>query len=356
MRKGVITGKGVRDGLLLVSSLSLLAPSRGWAHQAPAATIDPTLTAFFSAWSFRADVMLVLMVVAAAYTCGWWRLSSRGHWSTARGWRPAACLTGLMALGLALLSPIDRFASMLFTLHMVQHLLLIMVAAPLLLLADPLPTVLWALPRRTRRRVGRLFSREAAVRQVLWILTWMPVAWLVFMGNLWSWHHPAAYQAALRHEVIHDLEHLTFFGTALLFWWPIINPAPRVHGRIHPGHPTLPILYLMTATAQNVVLGALIALPQRVLYPFYAAAPRLWGLNPLSDQALGGGIMWVAAHMYLLPILLIVARMLSEEERATREREAVEHRQDSSAHRPSPTSWAGMPPVPSAQRDGVCEK
>jgi putative membrane protein len=315
MRKGVITGKGVRDGVLLVSSLSLLAPSRGWAHQAPAAALDPTLTAFFSAWSFRADVMLVLMVLAVAYTCGWWRLSRRGHWRTARGWQSAAYLTGLMVLGLALLSPIDRFASLLLTLHMGQHLLLIMVAAPLVLLADPLPTFLWALPRRTRHRIGRLFSRDAAVRQVLWILTWMPVAWLVFVGHLWAWHHPVAYQAALRHEIIHDLEHLTFFGTALLFWWPIINPAPRVHGRIHPGHPTLHILYLMTAAAQTVVLGALIALPERVLYPFYTAAPRLWGLTPLNDQALGGGIMWVSAHMYLLPILLVVARLLAEEER-----------------------------------------
>jgi putative membrane protein len=315
MRKGVITGKGVRDGVLLVSSLSLLAPSRGWAHQTPAAALDLTLTACFSAWSLRGDVMLVLMVVAAAYTCGWWRLSSRGHRGPAHGWQPAAYLTGLTVLGLALLSPIDRFASMLFTLHMVQHLLLIMVAAPLLLLADPLSTFLWALPRRTRYRVGRLFSREGAVRQVLWILTWMPVAWLVFVGTLWAWHHPVAYQAALRHEVIHDLEHLTFFGAALLFWWPIINPAPRVHGCLHPGHPSLHILYLMTAAAQNVVLGALLALPQRVLYPFYAAAPRLWELSPLNDQALGGGIMWVSAHMYLLPILLVVARLLAEEER-----------------------------------------
>jgi putative membrane protein len=315
MRKSVITGQGVKDGLLLVSSLSLLAPSRGWAHQAPIAVRDLTLMGFLTSWNFRAEVMLVLMVVAAAYTCGWWRLSSRGHWRTARGWQPAAYLTGLMVLGLALLSPIDRFASTLFTLHMVQHLLLVMVAAPLLLLADPLPAVLWALPRRTRHRLGRLLRREAAVRQVLWSLTLMPVAWLVFMGTLWAWHHPAAYQAALRHEVIHDLEHLTFFGTALLFWWPIINPAPRVHGRIYHGHPTFHILYLMTAAAQNVVLGALIALPQRVLYPFYTTVPRLWGLSPLNDQALGGGIMWVAAHMYLLPILLVVARLLAEEER-----------------------------------------
>jgi putative membrane protein len=299
----------------LLLSLSLLVPSRGWAHQAPAAVRDPPLVAFLTSWNFRADVMLIVAVLAVAYTYGWQRLCSRGYQGTARGWQPASYLTGLMIVGLALLSPIDRFASVLFTLHMVQHLLLMMVAAPLLLLADPVPAFLWVLPRRTRHRIGRLLSRDAAVRRGLWALTWMPVAWLVFVGNLWAWHYPAAYQAALQHEFIHDVEHLAFFGTALLFWWPVINPAPRVHGRLHPGHPTLHILYLTTAAAQSVALGALIALPERVLYPFYTAAPRLWGLSPLNDQALGGGIMWVSAHMYLLPILLVVARLLKEEER-----------------------------------------
>jgi cytochrome c oxidase assembly factor CtaG len=292
---------------------------------------DPPLAAFLTSWNFRAEVMLIVAVSAVAYTYGWQRLRNRGYQGTACGWQPASYLTGLMIVGLALLSPIDRFASMLFTLHMVQHLLLIIVAAPLLLLADPLPTFLWALPRPIRHKVGRLLRRDAVGRKGFWAVTWMPVAWLVFVGNLWAWHYPAAYQAALRHEFIHDLEHLAFFGTALLFWWPIINPAPRVHGRLHPGHPTLHILYLVTAAAQSVALGAVIALPGRVLYPFYAVALRLWGLSPLNDQALGGGIMWVSAHMYLLPILLVVARLLKEEERAQ--------------------SWAGVGHAPQAHQD-----
>jgi putative membrane protein len=317
---------------------------------------EPPLTSLFASWHLRIDVILVVTTLAGGYTFGWWRLRNRGRLVPGHRWQPALYVTGLAAVGLALLSPIDRWASVLFTMHMVQHLLLIMIAAPLLLLANPLPAFLWAMPRRSRQRVGRLLGRDGIMRQALWALTWMPVAWLVFMANLWAWHHPAAYQAALRHDIIHDLEHLAFFGTALLFWWPLINPAPKVHGRIHAGFPSSHLLYLAAAAGQHILLGALLALPERVLYPFYAAAPHLWGLSPLHDQALGGGIMWVGAHMYLLPILLIVARMLSEEERATREREAAEHRQDSSAHRPSPTSWAGMPPVPSAQRDGVCEK
>jgi putative membrane protein len=191
-----------------------------------------------------------------------------------------------MVLCVALLSPIDRLAGVLFSMHMVQHLLLMMVAAPLLLCANPLPVFLWALPYRARHRLGRLLSRDAMVRSGLRALPWMPLAWPVFVVNLWAWHHPAIYQVALRHDRIHDLEHLAFFGTALLFWWPIINPAPWVRGRIHPG---LQLVYLMAATGQNILLGAVIALTRRVLYPCYLTPPRLWGLSALNDQALGGG-------------------------------------------------------------------
>jgi putative membrane protein len=259
------SGKGTRDRLALFLSLSPLGPSTAWAHNGPAAVIDPTRRALLTAWSFRADVMLVMVVLTVVYTSGWWRLRNKGCCDTRRSWQAALYLGGLMVLCVALLSPIDRLAGALFLMHMLQHLLLMMVAAPLLLCANPLPVFLWALPRRARHRLGRLLSRDAMVRSGLRALPWMPLAWPVFVVNLWAWHHPAIYQVALRHDRIHDLEHLTFFGTALLFWWPIINPAPWVRGRIHPG---LQLVYLMVATGQNIRLGAVIALTRRVLYPF----------------------------------------------------------------------------------------
>ncbi|MBI4641615.1 MAG: cytochrome c oxidase assembly protein [Candidatus Tectomicrobia bacterium] len=309
----------MRYGLVLILFFSLLAPSAVWAHKA-SAEIDPAFTGFLTSWGFRADVGLVVAVLASTCTAGWWRLRNKGRRDTGRRWQLILYLTGLVVVCLALLSPIDHFATELFTMHMVQHLLLTMIAAPLLLLANPLPIFLWGLPQRIRHRIGRLLSRDAVVRQGVWVLTSMPVAWLVFVVNLWAWHHPAAYQAALQNNLIHDLQHLTFFGTALLFWWPIINPAPKLHGRIYPG---FQIVYLIAATGQNTLLGALIALPERVLYPFYAAVPRLWGLSPLDDQAFAGGIMWVMGHMYLLPILLVIARALGDEERVTRQRESA---------------------------------
>jgi cytochrome c oxidase assembly factor CtaG len=284
---------------------------------------DPTLTALLTAWSWRPEVLLVLAALGSAYTLGWWRLRNAAHRRGPRGWRLVAYLSGLVALTVALLSPIHQLASRLFTAHMIQHLLLTMVAAPLLLLGNPLPSCLWGLPRWGRRAAGRLLTRNAAFRKALWALTQMPVAWLVYVGTLWAWHLPAAYEAALSHHVIHDAEHVTFFGTALLFWWPVIEPAPRLHRRIHPG---FGIVYLLAATGQNTLLGALIALPEQVLYPYYTSPPHLFGLRPLDDQALAGGLMWTSGHMYLLPILLVVARILRHEERETRQRQAARRR------------------------------
>jgi cytochrome c oxidase assembly factor CtaG len=203
---------------------------------------------------------------------------------------------------------------------MVQHELLIMVAAPLLLLADPLPIILWGLPRRFRLAVRHLLGRNALTRQLLRGATWMPVAGGLFVVNLWAWHVPAAYEAALRNHLLHHLEHLSFFGTAVLFWWPIINPAPRLHGNLAYG---FRILYILAATFQTVALGFAIAVTERVLYPSNTAVPGFLQLSPLDDQAFGGAIMSEGGGMFLIPLLVLVARWLDEEERGTRLRESI---------------------------------
>ncbi len=271
-------------------------------------------------WNWRSDVILVAAVMGILYATGWWRLRKRGS-RTATKWQLALYLGGLATVCLALISPIDSLASVLFLVHMIQHELLTMIAAPLLLLANPLPAFLWALPRRPRHRIGRVLTRGALLRRGLRAVTWMPVAWFVFVGNLWAWHHPAAYQAALRSDPIHDIEHLAFFGTALLFWWPVINPAPRVRGHIHYG---LRILYVFLAAGQDTLLAGLIGLADRVLYPYYTAAPGLGGLSPLDDQAWGGVIMWVTGStIYTTAILLLVAKAFDHEAQVPRLREAT---------------------------------
>src|SRR5262249_29347319 len=248
---------------------------------------------------------------------GWWQLHrTRRARGAAPGWRLVAYLTGLTSVVLALCSPLEVLAELSFTAHMVQHELLLMVAPPLLLLGAPFPVILWALPLSLRRRVGALVARPGPFRRTLRTLTWMPVAGALYTVSIWGWHHPVAYEAALRHPVLHDLEHLSFFGAAVLFWWPVVNPAPRFH-RLRTGMAYgARIGYLIVATAQNTLLGAALGLSERVPYPSYAAAPRLFAdWNPVDDQAFGGGVMWSGSHMFLLALLILLHRAMDTEGR-----------------------------------------
>ncbi|MFQ5873830.1 MAG: cytochrome c oxidase assembly protein [Dehalococcoidia bacterium] len=290
------------------------------AHEPEIPVTHPTLKAFLLSWNWRPDVIGIVATLGAVYALGWWRLWKQGA-RVARKWQLALYLTALVATSLALLSPIDTYGSFLFFMHMIQHELLMMVAVPLLLLADPLPVILWGLPRNLRRGIGHLLIRGAFFRRVLRALTWMPASWLLYVITLWVWHYPPMYQASLQNEFVHDAEHLSFFLTAILFWWPIVNPAPRVHGYISYG---FRIAYVVLAALQNTLLAALIALTERVLYPYYVTTPRLWGLTPLGDQITGGLIMWIpGGMMYVITALVLVARMLDHEVQITRQREAM---------------------------------
>lgn len=263
-------------------------------------------------WNWRVDILLVLLLAAGLYLRGWLRLRRQAEGAaTVPGL--ALYLGGIAALVAALVSPVDRLASERLSMHMVQHVLLLM-AAPLgILLANPFAAVVWGLPAFVRDRFAALFREGRPGRSALSALTFMPVAWTLYVANLWAWHHPVLYQAALRHWWLHDLEHGLFFAAAALFWWPIANAAPL----FRPGRPLgARVVYLLAATLQNTLLGMAIALPERILYPFYGALPVLEALTPIQDQALGGGIMWVSGHMYLLPLLALVARRLIAEDDA----------------------------------------
>jgi cytochrome c oxidase assembly factor CtaG len=270
--------------------------------------MDPILTA----WEWRPVVVLVLGAAGAVYVTGWRRLRARGAASVPR-WRLACYLAGLGTIALALLSPVSVYSGVLLSAHMLQHQLLVMVAVPLLLLADPMSAVLWGLPHSARRRVGATLRAGTPARHVLRALTWMPVAGLVYVVTLSAWHVPRAYQASLGNSTLHDIQHLSFFATGILFWWPIVNPAPRLHRLTSGLGYGFRIGYVILATAHNTLLGAVIALAERVLYPAYAAAPRLFGLSPLDDQGLAGGIMWSGGHMYLIAILILLNQAMGAE-------------------------------------------
>src|SRR5262249_38208765 len=167
----------------------------------------------------KVALAFALLCVGTLYGRGWRHLGRVGH--PPPRWRLALYELGLVAIAAALLSPIDDLADELFPVHMVQHLLLTMLAAPLVLLGNPLPGVLWGVPRSVRRWVASPLTTGARFRIALGVLTSLPVAWLVYVTDLWAWHMPLLYQLALRHEAVHVVEHAAFFTTSLLFWWPI---------------------------------------------------------------------------------------------------------------------------------------
>ena len=277
--------------------------------------MDPTIQAVLLSWNWRPDVLTVVAVCAVTYVTGWWQLRQR-HPLVVPGWRLAVYLGGLAVVVMALVSPIDALGSLLFTAHMAQHELLTMVAPPLLLLGNPLAIALWAVPAAVRPRAGRLLLPAAWLRRALWALTLMPVAWVAYVATVWGWHHPSAYGASLRSDVVHDAQHLSFFLVALLFWWPIVDPAPRLHGH---RHQALRLAYVVPAAFQSQALGfVFVFISSRVLYPHYLAVPRVLGLTPLQDQVSAGLLMMeFEGLVYLGVVLLLVAGFLRHEERTT---------------------------------------
>lgn len=263
-------------------------------------------------WTTAPSVLLPLVAVSALYARG-----IRALWARAgkgRGvprWRAACFAAGVVALVVALVSPVDAAGEVLFSAHMVQHLLLVLVAAPLLVLGAPERTVLWAFSPVARRRLAATFSR--AGRLVASLARPGPAV-AVATGALWMWHVPALYDLAIRHEGAHALEHSAFLGTALLFWWSLLHMrtlrADAANG--------MRLLALFAMVLQGSLLGALITFASVPLYASHALIPPAWGLAPLEDQQLAGVIMWVPpAALYLGVAAYLVLRWLQGAESRT---------------------------------------
>jgi cytochrome c oxidase assembly factor CtaG len=265
----------------------------------------------------------------------------RGCW---HGGQPAAFLGGLTAIYLALASPIEPFAALLLVVHMVQHLLLMMVAAPLLWLGAPLLPLLRGLPRPVRVFWAAPFLSSPSLRRLFRRLTHPLTALLLFIAATWIWHAPAVYDRALRSSGWHYLQHVCFLSMALLFWYPVVRPYPA-RPRWSPWL-LLPVLLL--ADLSNTVLSALLTFSDRVLYPYYAEVPRLGGLSVVEDQSAAGVLMWVPGSVaFLLPLFGIGIGLLSGrgEDKETRRQGDKETR--SAGSRVSlPLVAPARPPVP----------
>jgi putative membrane protein len=249
----------------------------------------------WQAWNLAPPVVLGIALAASTYAVGVGALRRNGH-GPGR-WRVLCFYAGLVVVVGSLVSPLDALSSTLFSAHMVQHLLLILLAAPLLVLGAPVVPVMMAMPR-TVRRISRSIERtpvvDAASRAVM-----NPVVVLALHSiALWAWHLPSPYQAAVRDDGLHGLEHVTFVATAMLFWALVIGSRRR--RRL--GHGPAILLTFVTAL-QSAALGVVLTFASTVLYPVHAGQTEAWGLNALEDQQLAGAIMWIPTGIVYLGVM-----------------------------------------------------
>jgi cytochrome c oxidase assembly factor CtaG len=258
-------------------------------------------------WSFDPLIITGIVLLAVAYVRGLQRLWSRGRGRGITVLQSASFAAGIAVLVAALVSPLDRLSSSLFSAHMIQHLLLILVAAPLLVAGSAGTAIGLALPLPARRTV-RGWEHNSWTRSVTEVLTRPVPVLLLHLTALYLWHLPVLYQAALANDAVHALEHACFFGTAWLFWWLIIDEK----GRRKLGNGAA-VLFVFIAGVASGALGALLTFAPSALYPIQALGARAWGLTPLQDQQLAGLIMWVPAGVvYVLAAAVLFLRWMSE--------------------------------------------
>jgi putative membrane protein len=253
-------------------------------------------------------VTAALFAVALIYHCGWVRLRAVLPTVPSRGW-PYAFVGGLFALWVAIESPLAALDEELLSVHMAQHLLLSAVAAPLILLGAPALPLLYGVPRRLRLRNGLAWLiRSHAVRALGRVLVRPAICWSVAIATFVGWHTPPLFQLGLRSEGWHAVEHASFFGSGLLFWWPVVQPWPSA-----PKWPRWSVpLYLFAATLPCDGLSAFLAFSDRVVYPAYRAAPQHFGLSALQDQECAGALMWLCVTIaYAIPAAIVTTGLLS---------------------------------------------
>jgi putative membrane protein len=271
---------------------------RGWGELARAWDLDPAAAALLAMW----------IAVYSAGVARAWRAGGVG-----RGLRvgEVACFAGgLLALAVAQISPLHPWGNALFSAHMSQHELLMLVAAPLLVQGRPFVALLRALPADVARASSR-WTRTTPWRALWGVLVHPLGAWSIHAAALWVWHAPVLFEAARRSELVHAAQHASFLGSALLFWWSALRAGP------HATRYGAAVLFLFTTALHSGLLGALLAFSDTAWYPSYRESAEAWGLTALDDQRLGGLIMWIpACALYLGAGVAMCAAWLRESQRS----------------------------------------
>ena len=288
-------------------ALFLAGPGAVLAHGTGAPA--PSVPSVLLAWRFEPLVISMLLVVAGVYLWAARRVDRAHPHNRQPARRTWLFLAGLGAIGVALLSPIEAYEGAMFSVHMVQHMLLELVAAPLLLAGGPITLALRVSTPAVRRALLAVLQSR-----VMHALSFPVIAWVLFAAVNWGWHFSVLYDQALENQALHYFQHFTFLSAALLFWWPALGVDPSPWRLPHP----VRLLYLFMAMPQNSFLGVALLQATTVLYPHYLTNARDWGLSPLEDQQLGGVIMWVVGDLaFLAGMAIVVILWMRHEERRT---------------------------------------
>ncbi|MET4036622.1 putative membrane protein [Bradyrhizobium sp. JR7.2] len=285
----------------------LLASGAAHAHELP-----PNVSG--ARWTLDPWIVLPLIVFGFTYGVGAFvLLKQRARGPSAGLWQVVACTAGWLSLTAALLSPLHWLGERLLSFHMIEHEILMAVSAPLLVIARPVGTLLWSLPRRVRLSVGR-WMRLPATDAVWGFLSAGLTATILHGMAIWGWHAPLLFDAAVSNLVLHRLQHLSFFLTAVLFWWSVFRRSETGAAAWH----------VFITMLHSSVLGALMALAPHLLYREQQAAAAEWGLTPLEDQQLAGIIMWVpAGTIYAGAALALIALWIRRAAKQTERSDAI---------------------------------
>jgi cytochrome c oxidase assembly factor CtaG len=237
-----------------------------------------------TSWTFDPWVVVPLATFGLLYGVGAIRLARRSRRPRGLHFRGLAGWVGLLTLAGALISPLHWLGEHLFTFHMIEHEIVMAVSAPLIVLARPVGLLLWGLPKRARRGLGAAMRTPLITRSWDWC-TGATSATVIHGVAIWGWHLPFLFDAAVTNTAMHRLQHLSFFATAILFWWAVVWKSEHGASAWH----------LFVTMVHTSILGALMALAPRVLYIAQTQTAGAWGLTPLEDQQLAGMIMWVPA-------------------------------------------------------------
>ena len=285
----------------------LLSPATALAHGDEIHVGEPIM----AMWQFEPEIVAGLIIAAALYVIGV-RRDAAGRWP-----RHALFFTGLTALALALLSPVEPLADHVFVVHQVEHMLLRTIGPMLILLSQPQAALMRGMPNWLRRGLAGPIVSSRGVRRAFGFFSQPAIATMLFVGVSWFWMFPRWHDIAILNEPIHYMWHITLLVSGLFFFWTIFDPRPAPAG----ARLGTRLVMFWCAAMGNIILGAFLAFKAMPIYHAYDVMGRMFGLDPATDEQIGGLTMWIpGCMMFAVSAILILHRWGVDEERAAERR------------------------------------